>query len=164
MDHSDRKILSLLQENARYPLKKLAQSVFLSSPAVSTRLEKLENSGIITGYHASVDAAKLGYPITAFIQLTLEPKLKSSFYPFITNCPNVLECNCITGYYSILIKVAFESTSDLDVFIGKLQDYGSTETQIVFSTVVPPRSINVMASEESQESISQLTKGYLISY
>lgn len=71
-----------------------------------------------------------------------------------TNCPNVLECNCITGYYSILIKVAFESTSELDGFIGKLQDYGSTETQIVFSTVVPPRSINVMVSEESQESIS----------
>lgn len=55
MDKIDKKIISLLQENARYPLKYLAQKVFLSSPAVSTRIERLEKSGVITGYHATVD-------------------------------------------------------------------------------------------------------------
>ena len=54
MDKIDRKILSLLQENARYPLKYLAQKVFLSSPAVSTRIERMEKAGIITGYHATI--------------------------------------------------------------------------------------------------------------
>lgn len=54
MDNIDKKILHLLQENARYPLKHLASKVFLSSPAVSARIERLEKSGIISGYHASV--------------------------------------------------------------------------------------------------------------
>ena len=61
MDKIDRKILSLLQENARYPLKYLAQKVFLSSPAVSTRIERLEKAGILTGYHATIDPVALGY-------------------------------------------------------------------------------------------------------
>ena len=63
MDKIDRKILSLLQENARYPLKYLAQKVFLSSPAVSTRIERMEKAGIITGYHATIDPVALGYHI-----------------------------------------------------------------------------------------------------
>lgn len=107
MDKIDRKILSLLQENARYPLKYLAQKVFLSSPAVSTRIERMEKAGIITGYHATIDPVALGYHITAFINLTLDPKQKNEFYPYVTDCPNVLECNCVTGTYSIMLKVAF---------------------------------------------------------
>ena len=66
MDNIDKKILHLLQENAGYPLKHLASKVFLSSPAVSARIERLEKSGIISGYHASVAPVSLGYHITAF--------------------------------------------------------------------------------------------------
>lgn len=143
MDKIDKKILSLLQENARYPLKYLAEKVFLSSPAVSARIERLEQQGIIRGYHASVDPVTLGYHITAFINLTLEPHQKPDFYPFIESCPNVLECNCVTGNYSMLIKVCFASTQDLDHFINQLQTYGKTETQIVFSTPVPARGISL---------------------
>ena len=98
MDKIDRKILSLLQENARYPLKYLAQKVFLSSPAVSTRIERMEKAGIITGYHATIDPVALGYHITAFINLTLDPKQKNEFYPYVTDCPraclkNILSCS-----------------------------------------------------------------------
>ena len=120
MDKIDRKILSLLQENARYPLKYLAQKVFLSSPAVSTRIERMEKAGIITGYHATIDPVALGYHITAFINLTLDPKQKNEFYPYVTDCPNVLECNCVTGTYSIMLKVAFPSTMELDTFKHRL--------------------------------------------
>lgn len=148
MDNIDRKILSLLQENARYPLKHLAQKVFLSSPAVSTRIERMENAGIITGYHASVDPVALGYHITAFINLTLDPRQKNEFYPYVKDCPNVLECNCVTGTYSIMLKVAFPSTMELDTFIGYLQKFGNTQTQIVFSTAVPPRGVGISVEEE----------------
>ena len=141
MDKIDRKILSLLQENARYPLKYLAQKVFLSSPAVSTRIEHLEKAGILTGYHATIDPVALGYHITAFINLTLDPKQKDEFYPYVKDCPNVLECNCVTGAHSMLMKVCFPNTMDLDSFIGQLQRFGSTETQIVFSTPVPIRGV-----------------------
>lgn len=151
MDNIDRKILSLLQENARYPLKHLASKVFLSSPAVSTRIERMEKAGIITGYHASVDPIALGYHITAFINLTLDPKQKEEFYPYVDSCPNVLECNCVTGIYSIMLKVAFPSTTELDTFIGHLQKYGNTQTQIVFSTAVKPRGVGIHLDEDLLE-------------
>lgn len=150
MDKIDKKIIKLLQENARLPLKYLAQKVFLSSPAVSTRIERMEKSGILTGYHASVDPIKLGYHTTAFINLTLDPKQKEEFYPYVEKCPNVLECNCVTGVYSIMLKVAFPSTMELDTFIGHLQRFGNTQTQIVFSTVIPPRGVGIQLEEEEE--------------
>lgn len=150
MDNIDKKILHLLQENARYPLKYLASKVFLSSPAVSARIDRLEKDKIITGYHADIDPVKLGYHVTAFINMSLDPKQKPAFYPYIENCNNVLECNCVTGGYSMLIKVAFPSTMELDSFIGQLQQFGKTETQIVFSTPVPSRGLEIY-SEDSPE-------------
>ena len=151
IDKIDIKILSLLQENARYPLKVLAEKVFLSSPAVSARIERLEKQGYISGYHASVSPLALGFHITAFINLTLEPHQKVDFYPFIEACPNVLECNCVTGNYSMLIKVCFPSTQELDHFINQLQTFGKTETQIVFSTPVEPRGIDVGSLVSTQD-------------
>ena len=141
MDQIDQKLIALLQENARMPLKAIAAQVFLSAPAVSARIEKLESAGFIQGYHAQIDRQKLGYHITAFISLELPAQQKPEFYPFIENCPNVLECNCITGVYSMLIKVAFPSTQALDNFIGELSRFGNTSTQIVFSTPVPHRDV-----------------------
>lgn len=132
MDKIDRKILSLLQENARYPLKYLAQKVFLSSPAVSTRIERMEKAGIITGYHATIDPVALGYHITAFINLTLDPKQKNEFYPYVTDCPNVLECNCVTGTYSIMLKVAFPSTMELIPLSGIFSSLGIHKHRLCF--------------------------------
>lgn len=149
MDDIDKKLIGLLQENARYSLKQLAEQVFLSSPAVSSRIERLERDGYIVGYQAQVDPQKLGYHITAFINLEMEPPQKATFYPFIQACPNVLECDCVTGMYCMLIKVAFPSTQELDTFIGQLQKFGKTQTQIVFSTAVRPRGIQIESCLES---------------
>ena len=151
MDKIDAMLITLLQENARAPLKVLASKVFLSAPAVSSRIDKLEKQGIILGYNTIIDRQKLGYHITAFINLELSADQKAEFYPFINSCPNVLECNCVTGAYSMLIKVAFPSTMELDSFIGQLQKYGKTETQIVFSTPVKPRGIDVYASDNPED-------------
>lgn len=148
MDKIDAMLIALLQENARSPLKILASKVFLSAPAVSSRIEKLEKAGIILGYNTIIDRQKLGYHITAFINLELAANQKAEFYPFITNCPNVLECNCVTGVYSMLIKVAFPSTQELDAFIGKIQRFGNTSTQIVFSTPVANREIMIDPEDE----------------
>ena len=93
MDKIDIKLITLLQENARYPLKFLASQVFLSAPAVSSRINKLEKQGIILGYNTVIDKQKLGYHITAFINLEMTPNQKAEFYPFIHSCPNVLGCN-----------------------------------------------------------------------
>ena len=146
MDKIDKKLITLLQNNARMPLKALAENVFLSSPAVSARIERLEKEEIIEGYEVRINQLKLGYHITAFINLEVAPVQKQEFYPFIKSCPNVVECNCVTGNYSMLLK--------LDTFIGQLQKFGRTSTQIVFSTPVAPRGIDVnqeLPGEEPQE-------------
>ena len=141
MDEIDRRIVQLLQENGRVSLKTIAEKTYLSSPAVSARIEKLEKDVIILGYHAQIDLAKLGYPILAFVNLEVDPKDKERFYAYAQAVPNILECSCVTGEFSMLLKVAFASTEKLDVFIGQLQTFGRTRTQIVFSTHVGPRGI-----------------------
>lgn len=143
MDDIDRKILKLLQENARTSLKTIAEKTFLSSPAVSSRIERMEREGIILGYEAQVDPIKLGYHILAFINLNVLPEDKPKFYAYANGVPNILECSCVTGEYSMLMKVAFPSTRELDIFVGQLQTYGKTSTQIVFSTHVGPRGVDV---------------------
>lgn len=150
IDETDKKIISILQENARIPLKELAKKVFLSSPSVSARLEKLESEGVITGYHASVNPLIMNYPIKAFVNLELEPNQKPEFYTYIEKIPNVVECDCVTGAYSMLIMVYFESTDELDHFIDRLQHFGKTKTQIVFSTSVPHREVPVYVEKEEE--------------
>lgn len=130
MDRIDRKIIDILQTNARAPLKEIADRVFLSSPAVSARIAKLEKDGVLTGYQAQV------------------APLKPEFYPYIQSCGNVVECNCVTGDYSMLIEVLFGTTQELDTFINHLQQFGRTRTQIVFSTPVEHRGLPVSEPEE----------------
>lgn len=143
LDAIDAKIIELMQENARISIKDIAAVVYLSSPAVTARIERLEKNGIITGYHAQVNPEALGYKIKAFINLDLEPVQKEEFYPFIEKVPNVVECNCVTGEYAMLLEVEFANTNDLDIFINKIQHFGKTRTQIVFSTSVEHRSVPV---------------------
>ena len=150
MDKIDKKLITLLQQNARMPLKALAEKVFLSSPAVPARIERLEKEQIISGYEAKVNQFKLGYHITAFINLDVMPTQKPEFYPYIEKCPNVMECNCVTGDYSMLLKVCFHTTQELDQFINQLDQFGRTRTQIVFSTPVEHRGIPAALSAEAE--------------
>ena len=143
MDHIDREILQILQHNARTSLKTIAEKTFLSSPAVSARIEKLEKDQVITGYQAQVNPMKLGYHILAFINLNVVPEDKQRFYQYAESIPNILECSSVTGEFSVMMKVAFESTAQLDTFLGQLQKFGKTSTQVVFATHVGPRGIQV---------------------
>jgi Lrp/AsnC family leucine-responsive transcriptional regulator len=141
LDDTDMQILALLKENARISLKGIAEKTFLSSTAVSARIEKLEENGYIKGYFTKINSQAFGFNIKAFINLEVEPIQKQEFYPYIRSCPNVVECNCVTGDYSMLLEVLFSSTDELDHFIGELQHFGKTKTQIVFSTPVEHRDV-----------------------
>ena len=150
LDAIDRKIVQILQQDARTSVKDIAQEVRLSSPAVSARMERLERRGIITGYHAAVNCEMFGYQIKAFINLEMDPQRKPEFYPYIQACPQVVECCCVTGDYSMLIEVLFATTQELDTFINQLQQYGRTRTQIVFSTPVEHRGVPVSREEDEK--------------
>lgn len=148
IDAIDRKIIQMLQSNARTTIKEIAAAVYLSSPSVAARISKMEEDGLIVGYHAQVNPLLLNYNIKAFIQLDLQPAQKEEFYPFVRSIPNVVECNCVTGEYSMLIEVLFETTDELDDFINSLQKFGKTMTQIVFSTSVHQREVLIRNNEE----------------
>ncbi|MFC6464619.1 Lrp/AsnC family transcriptional regulator [Marinilactibacillus sp. GCM10026970] len=150
MDQMDKKIVEILQKNSRASLKEIAGETYLSSPAVSARIHRLENEGILGRYIASPDLKKMGYHIQAFIHLDLSPTQKEDFYPYIQQSTNVLECNCVTGEFSMLIKAAYPTTTELDDFINDLQRFGKTSTQIVFSTPIPARGVQLLASEETE--------------
>lgn len=151
LDAIDEKIIELLQENARISIKDIASQVFLSSPAVTARIERLERNNIIIGYHAQINPDALGYRVKAFINLEVEPVQKKEFYPFIREIPNVVECNCVTGEYAMLIEVAFCNTMELDRFINELQRFGKTKTLIVFSTSVEHRNVPIHGWSEGEE-------------
>lgn len=155
LDTIDEKIIALLQENARISIKDIASQVFLSSPAVTARIDRLEKNGIINGYHAQINAQALGYRIKAFINLDLEPVQKEEFYPFIEAIPNVIECNCVTGEYAMLLEVEFVNTNELDSFIDELQHFGRTRTQIVFSTSVEHRGLPIRSPQEGEAEKTQ---------
>lgn len=139
VDETDLQILSLLREDARIPMKRIAERTFLSSTAIATRIEKLEQAGYIDGYFTRINPQAFGFAVKAFVNLEIEPVRKKDFYPYIRSCPNVVECNCVTGDFSMLIEVLFKTTAELDHFIGELQHFGKTKTQIVFSTSVEHR-------------------------
>ncbi|MGM9892451.1 Lrp/AsnC family transcriptional regulator [Limosilactobacillus sp.] len=152
MDKIDRKIINLLQMNARASLKELSKECFISSPAIAARINKLEKAGVINGYHSTIDMEKIGFHVRAFIQVQLEPRQKKEFYPYVQSIPNVVECNCVTGDYSEIMEVVFPSTTDLDDFINIIQQrFGKTSTQIVFSTSVNHRGIRLDNDDDQPE-------------
>lgn len=107
----------------------------------------MERQGYILGYHARVNPIVPGYHRKAFINLEVEP-VRKKFYPYIKKSCNIMECNCVTGDYSILLEALFPDTVELDQFIGELQSYGRTKTLIVFSASVVHRGLHLTMDEE----------------
>lgn len=147
LDKIDLQILSILEKNARTPIKTIAGEIFISPPTVAARIEAMEKAGILLGYHAKISESVLGHPVKAFINLEVAPDQKTELYPFLENCPNVIECSHVTGEYSVLIQTIFDCTDNLDKFINQLQIFGRTKTQIVFSTVVEHRGFSLSREE-----------------
>ncbi len=139
LDEADYKIIALLQKNSRMTAKEIASHVCLSSTAIASRIERLQEKNIICGFGIRLNPVALGYYTKAFINVEVDPVNKKEFYPYVEQCLNVIQCNCVTGEFSMLLEVAFHNTMELDVFIGQLQRFGKTKTLIVFSTSVEHR-------------------------
>lgn len=134
MDRTDRIILDMLMKDARVSLKQIAEKAGLSSPAVKTRISKLEQEGIIQGYGVRLDYHALGYLVTAFVSIAVAREDKARFLAFVKDCPQIVECWGITGDHFAMLKVRFPSTMELDNFLTELQVYGETRTNIVLSS------------------------------
>jgi len=138
LDEIDVKILDVLQKNGRTRRNDLAEIVGLSLPSVSDRLRKLEDSGYIKGYFASVDHKKVGKDITAFIFVSVDSsKHYASFVEHALATDDILECHAITGEGSHVIKIRTENTSTLEKLLAKIQSWQGvtgTRTNVVLSS------------------------------
>ncbi len=144
-DSIDLKILDILQKNGRTKRNDLASAVDLTIPSVSERLRKLEEQGVITGYHAVVDATKLGKDITAFIVVSVDTsKHFHAFLDHVEPIDEILECHAITGDGSHILKVRTANTSSLEKLLAKIQSWPGvlgTRTHLVLSTSKETRRI-----------------------
>ena len=136
LDQIGVKILRELQENARMPFSEIGRRVGLSSPAVAERVRKMEDAGIICGYHVNIDYNKMGNPILAFISLTAPPEHYKKFYGFAETASEICECHCISGSESFLLRTISSSISQLDDLVEKLSQFGDTKTSIVLSSPI----------------------------
>lgn len=147
IDEIDAKILSLLQGKGRMKRNRIAEEVGLSVPSVSERMRKLEERGIITGYHAIVNAKRMHIDITAFIRVMVE---NSDDYPqFVEEASKlneVLEVHSVTGDGSHILKVRTRNTTTLEQLLANLQSWPSvhgTSTSIVLSTYKETRTLDI---------------------
>ncbi|HYQ88567.1 MAG TPA: Lrp/AsnC family transcriptional regulator [Candidatus Binatia bacterium] len=139
LDVIDRKILALIQDNAKLSQAELAKAVGLTAPSVNERIRKLERGGVIRGYVALLDERKLGHDITAFVEIFIEhPKFESGFIEAVAVLDEVLECHHITGEFSLLLKVRVRDMAAFrKLLIEKLntvRGVRQTRTLIVLAT------------------------------
>lgn len=146
-DQVDRQIMQILQKNARTSLKDIAAQIFLSSPATSARIEKLEREGYILGYHTVVNSAKLGNRIKAFVSVEVLPEKREEFLAFARECLNIIECSCMRRENQMLLEVMYANLRDLEDFVAKVKTYGRTQSQIVYSTAIEHREVSTLLCE-----------------
>jgi len=139
LDTLDKKALNLLMRQGRATWAELGQHLGLSAPSAADRVRKLEVAKVITSYAALLDAASLGYPLTAFIFVTLgNHRQRAAFLRAIAKMDQVSECHHIAGDDDYLLKVRCRTTADLDHLLAKeLKDQlgvSRTRTTIVLAT------------------------------
>lgn len=146
LDETDVRILRLLQERGRIKRSEIAEAVGLSVPSVSDRMKKLEDRGVITGYHAVLHAARLGYDISAFIRVSVDGSMHyAGFVERATNLDEVLEVHSITGDGSHILRVVVRRTSDLELLLSTIQTWPGvhgTSTSIVLSSFKDTRTLS----------------------
>ena len=148
IDDTDKQILRLVQTQARMSITELAERVNLSATPCARRIKRLEDSGIITGYHTQTDAQKLGYPLAVFIAISMDRHTADRFELFeekIQSFDEVVSCSIVTGRTEdYLIKVRVRDMAHYEEFLlhrlnrieGVAQVHTSFELREVFSRSV----------------------------
>ncbi|GAB4016970.1 Lrp/AsnC family transcriptional regulator [Spirosoma sp. KCTC 42546] len=116
VDTTDRKILDLLQQNARLTIQEIGKKINLSKTPVHERIKRLERDGVIDRYVTIVDKKKLGNLLMVYCQVTLDRQTRDSFTAFevdVRELPEVLECNRVSGTFDYLLKIV---SRDMDTY------------------------------------------------
>ncbi len=141
VDLLNEQILKCLQENARQSNAEIGRKVGISSPAVSERIKKMEDLGVITGFTTMVSSYEMGYQLKAIITLRAFMGKLKPFLTKVTVMDEVVNCYRITGNENIVMEVVLRNQKHLEEFIDQIISYGESKTQIVLSQVVKNNSI-----------------------
>ncbi|MFF5938171.1 Lrp/AsnC family transcriptional regulator [Streptomyces sp. NPDC012508] len=141
-DAIDWRILDALQAQGRASFTELARAVSMSASAVTERVRRLEEAGVITGYTAVIDQERLGLPILAFVRLRYPNGNYKPFHDLLASTPEVLEAHHVTGDDCFVLKVAARSMKHLEEISGKVGTLGSVTTSVVYSSPLPRRAVS----------------------
>ena len=140
VDDTNLRILSELQAKPRQPMTELGRCIGMSAPAVTERVRRMEESGVIRGYRLDIDPAALGLPLTAYIRVRPNPGYLPRVAELASEIAEVVECHRITGDDCFIVKVHLPAMDQLDRILDRFLLMGTTTTSIVQSTPVPLRS------------------------
>ena len=138
-DERDWVILEEVQRNARVSFADLGRRAELSPPAAAERLRRLEDAGVVRGYHARLAPERLGLGMTVLIEMRVPRAQYERFQRAVARLPWVLECHHVSGAASFVLKCAVPDVPGLELLVGHLSQFGDTSTSLVMSTVLDRR-------------------------
>ncbi|RDS81156.1 Lrp/AsnC family transcriptional regulator [Dyella monticola] len=140
-DPTDVEIVRQLIAEPRLTISELARRVGMSAPAVRERIQRMEETGIITGYETRIDPKALGYTITVFVRVRPMPGHLKQIAQLASDIENVVECHRVTGEDCFIVKAHLRSLEELDPLLDKFLVHGQTTTSIAQSSPVPLRQL-----------------------
>lgn len=141
IDAVNRRILEELQRDPRLTMSELGRRIGMSSPAVTERVRRLEETGVIRGYSLELNPAALGLPIAAYIRVRPNPGQLPRIAELARQIPEIVECHRVTGEDCFILKVHIPAIDQLDRLLDSFLLYGSTTTTIIQSSPVPLRPL-----------------------
>jgi Lrp/AsnC family leucine-responsive transcriptional regulator len=135
VDSTDWAILGELQTDCRLSFSELGRRVHMSSPAVAERVRRLEQTGVITGYHAQVDLGATGWTVLALVRMQcFGPRCVLQHLARVTAWPHVLEVHRVTGDVCCELKVTAASMPDFEAVVDRLAEFGQPSSTLVLSS------------------------------
>ncbi|QOS80619.1 Lrp/AsnC family transcriptional regulator [Paenibacillus sp. JNUCC31] len=139
MDQIDTNILFHLQNQARLSMTELGKLVGLSQPAVTERVKRLEESGVIEEYRTIISPQKIGKSSTSY--LLFRTRDCHAFLDFCCSSPEVVECHRVSGEHNYLLKIMTDSIADLEAFGDRCDQYGTYTTLIAISSPIATKNL-----------------------
>jgi Lrp/AsnC family transcriptional regulator, leucine-responsive regulatory protein len=139
LDPVNIRLLEELRNDPRLTMTELGRRIGMSSPAVTERVRRLEETGVIRGYFLDIDPAALGLPLAAYVRVRPNPGRLPEVAELARRIPEVVECHRITGEDCFILKVYLPSMDQLDRLLDRFLLHGVTTTSIIQSSPVPPR-------------------------
>lgn len=143
LDSIDAAILRELCADARIARAELSRRVGLSAPSVGDRVRRLEDIGIITGYGARIDPARLGYGLTILIRARPLPGEMANMIEAIQDTPQIVACDRVSGEDCFVARAYVRDVAEMEAVIDRIVPFGATNSSIVQSSPVEERLVEL---------------------